>query len=83
MADNIAEELRVWRRKVRLTQGDVARRLRISIARYGNRARGIAAPPRVFLLQLKEMGFVPPDEPLMVREARSEYARPLRGSSRF
>ena len=74
MADNIAEELRVWRRRLRLTQSDVARRLGISSSRYANWEHGTAAPPRAFMLLLQEMGFVPPDEPLTVREHRAPYA---------
>ena len=62
MGGNIADALRKWRDEVRLTQKEIAAKLGISDARYGNWERGLAEPPRRFLNVLKQMGFVPPGE---------------------
>lgn len=73
MADNIGDELRLWRRKVGFTQEELAARIKVSRERYANWERGKVMPPLEFRLALANLGLrgIPGAE--MVAEQRAGY----------
>lgn len=56
MSENIGAALRLWRKKVGLTQEEVAARLDISYKRYNNWELGKVMPPLEYRLKLAEIG---------------------------
>lgn len=70
MAADLAEQLKRWRARVRMTQKEIAQRLGISRERYANWENGKARPPAEFVAGLIQLGF---EDPLAVREAPKPY----------
>lgn len=58
VAETIANDLRVFRKRLRLTQQEMASRIGASRGQYANWEVGTANPPLEYLRRLKAMGFV-------------------------
>lgn len=59
VSDTLAGKLQAWRRSLRLTQAEVARKLGLERATYVNYEYGRAAPPVHVLKLLVKLGFDP------------------------
>lgn len=59
VSDTLAGRLQTWRRSLRLTQAEVARKLGLERATYVNYEYGRAAPPSHVLKSLVKLGFDP------------------------
>src|SRR3990167_3048039 len=78
MADNIASDLRLFRRRVRMTQEEIAAKLGVSRGRYANWEGGTANPPLEFLAKMRELGMTI-EHPLIPKAEKPDYG--LRTSS--
>lgn len=68
----IAEQLKLWRTKARLTQSEVAAKLGISRGRYANWENDQANPPMEYMVKLANLGAFP-ESPWAIAESRSPY----------
>ncbi len=80
MDQELAGDLKVFRRRLRMTQEELASRIGATRGQYANWEAGTARPPNEYIIKLSALGFHSRNEPLVVAESLGHYG--LRASKR-